>query len=77
MGLVYASPMWGPNPSLLKEQLGVGVPSRFYGTVLRVGFLVRVYLRLSCLNVDIFFFVQSVRSTQLLLDYCQRELRCV
>ena len=39
--------MWGPNPSLLREKLGVGVSSQLYGALLTVGFMTRVCLSLS------------------------------
>lgn len=53
--------MWGPNPLLLREKLGVGGPSHLYGAVSALGSVSQPFLLLS---MRVFFFA-SVGVTQL------------
>ena len=57
--------MWGSSPLLLKEKLGVGDSLLIVWCVLGVGFMVRVFLRLSYSFDDIFPFLWCVGVGQL------------
>ena len=53
--------MWGPNPLLLREKLGVGGPSHLYGALSTLGFVSWPFVFLSMK----FFFFSSIGVTQL------------